>query len=144
MGLNEGEGDPKLEKSQRATTHNQPATVSHPETRIHSTQKAPESQINPVQPGKDSSSPWLVSHSLILTWFKVIFYTWRPSGKYAPKMKIEMKNLAKQSKTKQKQRCICSNEFIIKYGAVYKWKSPCLASRGLGLTPTTEEKWTVD
>ncbi|XP_021030158.1 low-density lipoprotein receptor-related protein 11 [Mus caroli] len=50
-GLNEGEGDPKLEKSQRATTHNQPATVSHPETRIHSTQKAPEGQINPVQPG---------------------------------------------------------------------------------------------
>lgn len=55
MGLNEGEGDPKLEKSQRATTHNQPATVSHPETRIHSTQKAPESQINPVQPDSNSS-----------------------------------------------------------------------------------------
>ncbi|EDL93681.1 low density lipoprotein receptor-related protein 11 (predicted), isoform CRA_b [Rattus norvegicus] len=50
-GLNEGEGDPWLEKSQKATTHNQPATVSHPEKRIQPTQKAPESQINPVQPG---------------------------------------------------------------------------------------------
>ncbi|XP_076782923.1 low-density lipoprotein receptor-related protein 11 isoform X2 [Arvicanthis niloticus] len=48
--LNEGEGDPWLEKSQRTTTHNQTATVSHPEKRIHSTQRAPESQINPVQP----------------------------------------------------------------------------------------------
>ncbi|XP_038959520.1 low-density lipoprotein receptor-related protein 11 isoform X4 [Rattus norvegicus] len=54
-GLNEGEGDPWLEKSQKATTHNQPATVSHPEKRIQPTQKAPESQINPVQPDSNSS-----------------------------------------------------------------------------------------
>lgn len=54
-GLNEGEGDPWLEKSQKATTHNQPATVSHPEKRIQSTQRAPESQISPVQPDSNSS-----------------------------------------------------------------------------------------
>lgn len=54
-GLNEGEGDPWLEKSQKATTHNQLATVSHPEKRIQPTQKAPESQINPVQPDSNSS-----------------------------------------------------------------------------------------
>lgn len=54
-GLSEGEGDPRLEKSQRATTHSQPAPAPHTEKRIHSTQKAPESQIHPVQPDSNSS-----------------------------------------------------------------------------------------
>lgn len=54
-GLSEGEGDPWLEKSQKATTHKQPATISHTEKRIHSTQRAPESQILPVKPDSNSS-----------------------------------------------------------------------------------------
>ncbi|XP_063138986.1 low-density lipoprotein receptor-related protein 11 isoform X2 [Rattus norvegicus] len=62
-GLNEGEGDPWLEKSQKATTHNQPATVSHPEKRIQPTQKAPESQINPVQPEEKVYYGYVGRHS---------------------------------------------------------------------------------
>ncbi|XP_059128365.1 low-density lipoprotein receptor-related protein 11 isoform X3 [Peromyscus eremicus] len=49
------EGDPRFEKPQKATPHNQPATVSHTEKRIHSSQRAPESQISPVMPDSNSS-----------------------------------------------------------------------------------------
>ncbi|CAH7313713.1 low-density lipoprotein receptor-related protein 11 [Phodopus roborovskii] len=49
-GLSEGEGDPWFEKPQKATPHNHPAAVPHSEKRIHSTQRAPESQIFPVMP----------------------------------------------------------------------------------------------
>ncbi|XP_052606937.1 low-density lipoprotein receptor-related protein 11 isoform X1 [Peromyscus californicus insignis] len=49
------EGDPRFEKPQKASPHNQPATVSHTEKRIHSTQRAPESQISPVMPDSNSS-----------------------------------------------------------------------------------------
>lgn len=54
-GLSEGKGDLQFEKSQKATPHSQPATVSHTEKRIHATQKAPESQIIPVVPDSNSS-----------------------------------------------------------------------------------------
>ncbi|XP_051020606.1 low-density lipoprotein receptor-related protein 11 [Acomys russatus] len=54
-GLSEGEGDPWLEKSQKATTHKQAATTSHTEKRIHSTQRTPESQILAVKPDSNSS-----------------------------------------------------------------------------------------
>ena len=63
-GLSEGEGDPRS-GSQRATTHRQPAPASHTEKRIHSTQKAPESQIHPVQPGKDSTELSITSFSVV-------------------------------------------------------------------------------
>ena len=63
-GLSEGKEDLRFEKSQKATPHSQPATVSHTEKRIHSTQRAPESQIIPVVPGKDSISPWVVLFSV--------------------------------------------------------------------------------
>lgn len=54
-GLSEGKEDLRFEKSQKATPHSQPATVSHTEKRIHSTQRAPESQIIPVVPDSNSS-----------------------------------------------------------------------------------------
>ncbi|XP_038196464.1 low-density lipoprotein receptor-related protein 11 isoform X4 [Arvicola amphibius] len=54
-GLSEGKEDLRFEKSQKATPHNQPATVSHTEKRIHSTQRAPESQIIPAVPDSNSS-----------------------------------------------------------------------------------------
>lgn len=64
-GLSEGKGDLRFEKSQKATPHSQPATVSHTEKRIHSTQRAPESQIIPVVPGKDSE--WFLHESSLFS-----------------------------------------------------------------------------
>lgn len=63
-GPSEGEGDPWFEKPQKVTPHNQPAIVPHSEKRVHSTQWAPESQIFPIMPGKDSK--WVVHEVFVL------------------------------------------------------------------------------
>lgn len=54
-GLSEGTGAPWLEKSQKVTTPNQAATLSHTEKRNHSAVGAPKSQIIPVEPDSNSS-----------------------------------------------------------------------------------------
>lgn len=54
-GLSEGAGDPWLEKTQKTTAPNQPATLSHTEKRNRSTEGAPESQIVLVAPDSASS-----------------------------------------------------------------------------------------
>ena len=90
-----------MEKSHKVTVPNQPLVVSNTEKRNHSTFGGPESQTDPVMPGKDLNSfsaNGLISSSDAGLKMKVIFEECYGNKR---KKRVKMKTVAKKEKKKQ-------------------------------------------